>query len=81
VHGFGLATARALFEDGARVVVTSRSSERAEEVAAAYAIGIGCDVPGAGPGPSSTRMSILPTRLVDSPNSRAAPSAGRFWWS
>ena len=79
VHGFGLATARALFEDGARVVVTSRSSERAEEVAAAYAIGIGCDVPGAGPGPLSTRMSILPTRLVDSPNSRAAPSAGRFW--
>jgi hypothetical protein len=63
VHGFGLATARALFEDGARVVVTSRSSERAEEVAAAYAIGIGCDVPGAGPGPLSTRMSILPTRL------------------
>jgi 3-oxoacyl-[acyl-carrier protein] reductase len=44
VHGFGLATARALFEDGARVVVTSRSSERAEEVAAAYAIGIGCDL-------------------------------------
>ena len=44
VHGFGLATARALFEDGARAVVTSRSSERAEELAAAYAIGIGCDL-------------------------------------
>ena len=44
--GLGLATARALCEDGARVVVTSRSSERAEEVAAAlpYAIGIGCDL-------------------------------------
>jgi len=52
--GLGLATARALCEDGARVVVTSRSSERAEEgsseraeeVAAALpnAIGIGCDL-------------------------------------
>ena len=31
MHGFGLATARTLCEDGARVVVTSRSSERAEE--------------------------------------------------
>ena len=46
VHGFGLATARTLCEDGARVVVTSRSSERAKEVAAALpnAIGIGCDL-------------------------------------
>ena len=34
-------------------------------------------VPGAGPRPLSTRMSILPTRLVDSPNSHAAPSAAR----
>jgi 3-oxoacyl-[acyl-carrier protein] reductase len=44
--GLGLAAARALCEDGARVVVTSRSSERAEEVAAALpnAIGIGCDL-------------------------------------
>jgi 3-oxoacyl-[acyl-carrier protein] reductase len=44
--GLGLATARALCEDGARVVVTSRSSERAEEVAAALpnAVGIGCDL-------------------------------------
>lgn len=44
--GLGLATAQALCEDGARVVVTSRSSERAEEVAAALpnAIGIGCDL-------------------------------------
>jgi 3-oxoacyl-[acyl-carrier protein] reductase len=44
--GLGLATARALCEDGARVVVTSRSSERAEETAAALpnAIGIGCDL-------------------------------------
>jgi 3-oxoacyl-[acyl-carrier protein] reductase len=44
--GLGLATARALCEDGARVVVTSRSSDRAEEVAAALpsAIGIGCDL-------------------------------------
>lgn len=32
VHGFGLATARALFEGRAIVVVTSRWSERAEEV-------------------------------------------------
>ena len=44
--GLGLVTAQALCEDGARVVVTSRSSERAEEVAAALpnAIGIGCDL-------------------------------------
>jgi len=44
--GLGLATARALCEDGARVVVSSRSSERAEAVAAALpnAIGIGCDL-------------------------------------
>lgn len=39
--GLGLATARALCEDGARVVVTSRSSERAEEVAAALPSAIG----------------------------------------
>jgi len=39
--GLGLATARALCEDGARVVVTSRSSERAEEVAAALPNAIG----------------------------------------
>ena len=31
MHGFGLATARTMCEDGARVVVTRRSSERAEE--------------------------------------------------
>ena len=37
--GLGLATARALCEDGTRVVVTSRSSERAEEVAAAQGLG------------------------------------------
>jgi 3-oxoacyl-[acyl-carrier protein] reductase len=44
--GLGLATARALCEDGATVVITGRSSERAEEVAAALsnAIGIGCDL-------------------------------------
>jgi 3-oxoacyl-[acyl-carrier protein] reductase len=44
--GLGLATARALSEEGVRVVVTSRSSERAEEVAAALpnAIGVGCDL-------------------------------------
>src|ERR1700740_243532 len=48
--GLGLATARALCEDGARVVVTSRSSERAEEVAGALpnATGIGCGTRGAG---------------------------------
>src|SRR4029077_4272305 len=39
--GLGLATARALCEDGARVVVTSRSSDRAEEVAAALPNAIG----------------------------------------
>jgi 3-oxoacyl-[acyl-carrier protein] reductase len=44
--GLGLATARALCEDGARVVVTGRSSERAEEVAATLSnsIGIGGDL-------------------------------------
>ena len=44
--GLGLATARALCDNGAIVVVTSRSNERAEEVAAALpnAIGIGCDL-------------------------------------
>jgi len=41
MHRFGLATARTLCEDGARVVVTSRSSERAEEVAAALPNAIG----------------------------------------
>src|SRR6478672_9708340 len=44
--GLGLATARALAEDGATVVVTSRSAERAKEVAATLpkAVGIGCDL-------------------------------------
>jgi 3-oxoacyl-[acyl-carrier protein] reductase len=44
--GLGLATARALSEDGATVVVTGRSSERAEQVAATLpnAIGIGGDL-------------------------------------
>ena len=41
VHGFGLATARTLCEDGARVAVTSRASERTEEVAAALPNAIG----------------------------------------
>lgn len=46
--GLGLATARALADDGATVVVTSRSAERAEGVAASIpnSVGIGCDLIG-----------------------------------
>jgi 3-oxoacyl-[acyl-carrier protein] reductase len=61
--GLGLATARALCEDGARVVVTSRSSERAEKVAAALpnAVGIGCDLVAAD---GAARLFGESTRLV-----------------
>ncbi|MEU6041777.1 SDR family oxidoreductase [Actinomadura sp. NPDC047616] len=44
--GLGRATARALAEEGATVVVTGRSGERAEEVAGELpnAVGVGCDL-------------------------------------
>lgn len=44
--GLGLATARALADDGATVVISSRSAERAAEVAAGLpnAVGIGADL-------------------------------------
>jgi 3-oxoacyl-[acyl-carrier protein] reductase len=72
--GLGLATARALCEDGARVVVTSRSSERAEEVAAALpnAIGIGCDLVAADGaallfGESSKRVGKIDILVLNGP--------------
>jgi 3-oxoacyl-[acyl-carrier protein] reductase len=71
--GLGLATARALCEDGARVVVTSRSSERAEEVAAALpnAIGIGCDLTADGAarlfGESTKRVGKIDILVLNGP--------------
>jgi len=48
--GLGLATARALADEGVTVVVTSRSAERAKEVADTMpaAVGVGCDLVAAG---------------------------------
>jgi 3-oxoacyl-[acyl-carrier protein] reductase len=78
--GLGLATARALCEDGARVVVTGRSSERAEETAAALpnAIGIGCDLLSADGaarlfGESTKRVGKIDILVLNGPG--PAPSA------
>jgi hypothetical protein len=81
--GLGLATARALCEDGAKVVVTSRSSERAEEVAAALsnAIGIGCDLLATGGaarlfGESTKRVGKIDILVLNGPGPAPGTAAG-----
>jgi 3-oxoacyl-[acyl-carrier protein] reductase len=76
--GLGLATARALCEDGARVVVTSRSSERAEEVAAALpnAVGIGCDGAARLFGESTKRVGKIDILVLNGPGPAPGTAVG-----